>query len=136
MENRPERPRIVKSRALRFLLIGCGFFLLFLAFLGAILPVVPTVPFLLVAAACFYRSSERFYILIMENKYFGQYLKDYKAGSGIPMYIKVASISFLWISTMVSLYFFIPYAWLKMLVLLVTIIVTIHISRTKTKKEV
>jgi uncharacterized membrane protein YbaN (DUF454 family) len=135
MEERPAKPKIVKNKTLRFVLIGCGFFFTFLAFLGAILPLVPTTPFLLVAAACFYRSSERFYNFIMNNKYFGQYLRDYNSGVGIPLYVKVMTLSFLWISTMVSILFIIPYAWLKILVFVINIIVTIHIYRIRTKKE-
>ena len=129
-----EKPKVIKNRPLRLLLMACGFLFLFLAFLGAILPVVPTTPFLLVAAACFYRSSEKFYNFIMNNKHFGKYLRDYKSGAGIPLNIKIVTLSSLWISTLVSIYFFIPYSWLKILVFIINIIITIHIYRFKTKK--
>lgn len=133
MEDKPSTPQLVKNKTLRLVLIGCGFFLLFLAFLGAILPVVPTTPFLLASAACFYRSSDRFYKKIMYNKYFGHYLRDYKSGNGIPMRVKVLSILFLWCSSLISVFFFIPYWWLSAFVIAIISVVTFHILRIKTK---
>ena len=132
-KNYPQNTGIVKNRILRSLLIFCGFFFSFLAILGAILPLMPTTPFLIVAAACFYRSSERFYHMIMYNKYFGHYLRDYKSGMGIPLRIKIMALIFTWTSTLVSVFIFIPYLWLEILVVVVNLTITVHMVLVKTK---
>jgi len=51
---------------------------------GVILPGLPTTPFLILAAACYIRSSQRLYDWLIANKTFGPYLKDYREGKGIP----------------------------------------------------
>ncbi|GEM_PF-282758 len=119
---------------LRIFLLVSGFLFTFLAFLGALLPVLPTTPFLLLAAASFYRSSPRFYHWIMYNPFFGHYLRDYQSGQGIPLRIKIMSLSFLWLSTSLSILFFIPWLWLKLLVGAITLAITVHIAIMRTKR--
>jgi hypothetical protein len=128
-------PKIISNKFLRILLLVCGFLFTFFAILGAILPLLPTTPFLIVAAACFYRSSERFYNLLMYNRYFGHYLRDYTSGKGIPLRVKIAALLFLWISTLVSVFIFIPYLWLKVLVITIAAGVTTHLYLIRTKKS-
>lgn len=135
MEQEQEiKPRIIKNRPLRLVLLVLGFIMAFLAMLGALLPLLPTTPFLIASAACFYRSSEKFYNLIMFNPYFGHYLRDYKAGKGIPMHVKILSMSFLWTSTLVSVIFFITAIWLQVLVIAFTTAVTVHVFMIRTKR--
>lgn len=128
-------PKISNNKFLRILLLVCGFLFTFLAILGAILPLIPTTPFLIVAAACFYRSSERFYNLLMYNRYFGHYLRDYTLGKGIPLRVKIVALLFLWVSALVSVFIFIPYLWLKVLVITITAGVTAHLYMIRTKKS-
>lgn len=118
----------------RILLIIAGWFFTVLAIIGILLPLVPTTPFLLAAAACFYRSSDRFYHLIMDNRYFGHYLREYQAGRGIPLRIKIITIVFTWSSTLVSVIFIAPYWWLRILLLAISLAVTIHLLRIKTHR--
>ena len=125
--------RGTRSKIIRVLLISCGFFFTFLAILGAILTLLPTTPFLIAAAACFYRSSEKFYNLIMYNRYFGHYLRDYKSGMGIPLRVKIMALVFTWTSTLVSVFLFIPYLWLEILVIAVNLAITAHLVFVKTK---
>lgn len=116
------------------MLLACGFLFTFLAFLGALLPLLPTTPFLIVAAACFFRSSARFYNWIMFNRIFGHYLQDYQSGRGVAMHVKIMALSFMWISTLVSIFVFIPWLWLEILLLFIAIAVTIHVLMIRTKK--
>jgi uncharacterized protein len=125
---------IIQNKFLRSLVLGCGFLFTFLAILGAILPLLPTTPFLIVAAACFHRSSPRFYLMIMSNRYFGHYLRDYKLGKGIPPGVKIVAVTFLWFSSLISVFCFIPFLWLKVLVMTMVLGVTIHIYLIRTKK--
>ena len=75
-----------------------------LGIIGIFLPIVPTTPFLLLAAACYARGSERLYNWLMTNKVFGQYIGNYREGKGIPLKVKILSISFLWVAIAVSIF--------------------------------
>lgn len=62
----------------RILLIVCGTLSLALGILGIFLPVLPTTPFLLLAAACYARSSKRFYHWLMNTPWCGEYIHNYR----------------------------------------------------------
>ena len=69
-----------------------GFFFVALAAVGVALPGIPTTPFLILAAACYIRSSQKLYDWLISNKTFGPYLKDYREGKGIPKKAKGLAI--------------------------------------------
>lgn len=130
----PENLPLAKNRILRIILFCCGILFALLALLGALLPLLPTTPFLLLSAACFYRSSAKFYHLIFHNPLFGHYLRDYKEGRGVPLRVKATALSFTWLSTIVSVIFFIPWLWLKLLVIAISLAITIHVLMIRTRK--
>ena len=69
-----------------------GVFFVGLALLGAILPLLPTTPFLLVAAACFARSSPRLHKMLLANKMFGPLIYHWQESRSIPKRAKVISL--------------------------------------------
>ena len=69
---------------------------------GIFLPLLPATPFLLVAAACYVRSSNRLYRWLLTNRVTGSYIADYRAGNGIPARAKAVSICVLWITLAIS----------------------------------
>jgi len=69
-----------------------GLFFVGLAILGAILPILPTTPFLLVAAACFAKSSPRLHKKLLENKTFGPMIYHWQATRSIPKKAKIISL--------------------------------------------
>tara|TARA_B100001123_G_scaffold442234_1_gene585337 strand:- start:773 stop:1201 length:429 start_codon:yes stop_codon:yes gene_type:complete len=73
--------------------ISLGSFFVALAAVGVALPGIPTTPFLILAAACYIRSSQKLYDWLISNKTFGPYLKDYREGKGIPKKAKGLAIS-------------------------------------------
>ncbi|TMN22523.1 YbaN family protein [Lentibacillus cibarius] len=89
-------------------LIIAGSVSLVLGVLGIILPLVPTTPLLLLAAACYVRSSPSLYAWLISNKYFGSYIQNYRNGNGIPLKAKMIGISLLWIAMGYSILFVIP----------------------------
>lgn len=118
---------IVRNRLLRLVLLGSGFAAVGLGTLGIFVPLLPTVPFLLLAAACFARSSERFHDWLMEHPHLGPVLHGYLSGQGIPARAKIGALILLWISIPVSVFFFISLLWVQILLIGIGLAVTIHL---------
>jgi uncharacterized membrane protein YbaN (DUF454 family) len=78
---------------LRVALLVAGFVCVGLAALGVVLPLLPTTPFLLIAAACFARSSPRFYRTLLGNRVFGPLIRDWREHRAIPLPAKIMAIS-------------------------------------------
>ena len=112
-----------------------GTFSLGLGIVGILLPLLPTTPFLLLAAACYARSSERFYHWLLNNRWFGNYLKNYWERKAIPLKVKVLSISFLWITIGYSAFFVVQILLGKIILVIIAIGVTIHILSIRVLKR-
>jgi uncharacterized membrane protein YbaN (DUF454 family) len=121
-------------KLLKAFLIVIGFIAVGLGILGMFLPILPTTPFLLLAAACFAKSSDKFYHWLLNNRWFGSYIKNYREGKGIPLKIKIMALSFLWSTILISIVFFLDNIYVQVLLFAIAAAVTIHISLIKTKK--
>lgn len=121
-----------KSAWLRYLLLGVGCASVCLGVIGVFLPIMPTTPFLLLAAACFARSSPRFHAWLLGHPQLGPLLKSYLNGEGIPLKAKVLSIGSMWVSITVSCWF-VPWPWVRVLLVAVALAVTVYIARQKTR---
>ncbi len=119
---------------LRYVLIAIGTISVALGFLGILLPVLPTTPFLLLAAACYIRSSRRFYCWLINNRFCGKYIQNYREKNGIPLKLKIFVISLLWITILASVIFVVDLLVIRILLVLIAVGVTVHISRIKTLK--
>ncbi|MCP4151705.1 MAG: DUF454 domain-containing protein, partial [bacterium] len=95
-----------------------------------------TTPFLLLAAACYFRSSKKFYDWLLSNKWLGHYIKDYREKRGISLKVKIISITLLWVTISLSGLFATSLLWVRLLLLAVATGVTIHLTRLKTLKKV
>jgi hypothetical protein len=104
-----------------------GTLLVGLAVLGIFLPLLPTTPFLLLAAVCYARSSPKLYNWLLNNKYFGNYIRNYREGKGIPLKAKIISISLLILTIGYTAIFVIHIFWVRICLLLIAIGVSIHI---------
>jgi len=89
---------------MKVLLNIVGSIAVLLGILGIFLPLLPTVPFLLLASACFARSSERLHRKLLHHKMLGPYLRDYEQGKGLPLKAKVTATTLLWASLAFALY--------------------------------
>lgn len=127
--------RKYSSPLIRLILIGGGSVAVGLAVLGIVLPVLPTTPFLLLAAWCYARSSTRFYLWLMNHRWWGKYLRDYTAGRGVPARVKVYAITLLWITILSSAFLAIDKIWLRILLITIATAVSIHIVRLRTLHE-
>jgi uncharacterized membrane protein YbaN (DUF454 family) len=70
-----------------------GLFFVAFAILGVVLPILPTTPFLLVAAACFAKSSPRMYKMLLDNKVFGPLIYHWQASRSLPRRAKIVALT-------------------------------------------
>lgn len=127
----PREPREIRRPWLRLLLVGVGCLSVALGVLGIFLPVLPTTPFLLLAAACFLRSSRRLYHWLVSHPRLGPWVCDYLEGQGIPLKGKVWAIGLMWASILLSCYL-VPLIYARAFMLTSAVLVTIYILRQKT----
>ena len=121
----------VRHAWLRWLLLGIGWISVALGVIGIFLPVLPTTPFLLLAAACFVRSSRRVYIWLVTHPRLGPWIRDYLDGEGIPLKAKAWAIGLMWTSILLSCYL-VPLLPARLFMLTSAVLVTIYILRQKT----
>lgn len=124
-----------RSRAKRILLLVVGTFFLVVGVIGIVLPLLPTTPFLLLAAGCYLRGSTRFYNWLLGTRWLGDYIRNYLEGRGIPLRAKVFSIALLWITIGTSAAFAIDLLAIRVLLGVIAVGVTWHILRIRTLKR-
>lgn len=117
------------------LLIAAGCLAVGLGAIGIIAPLLPTTPFLLLAAYCFMRSSPELHSRLMASPLFGGLIRDYQAGKGIPLGAKVSSILLLWLSICASALLLGPIWWVRALLFGIAIAVTVHLLRLPTRRS-
>jgi len=120
------------KKIFRAFLLVVGILSLGLGILGIILPLLPTTPLLLLAAYCFARSSERFYQWLLNNRWFGEYIKNYREGRGMPRREKILTLAVLWVTIGFATVFVASAWWIRLILLAVACGVTIHLVRIKT----
>jgi len=106
-----------------------------LGIIGIVLPILPTTPFLLLAAACYARSSQRVYNWLLNNRILGAYIRNYIEGRGMPIKVKIFTISLLWITILISAFFFIQIFWVRIVLIIIAIAVTTHIILIRPKNK-
>ncbi len=130
-----KKPSKSDSPLVRALLIAGGSISVGLGVLGIVLPILPTTPFLLLAAWCYARSSDRFYHWLMNHRLWGSYLRDYTSGKGIPAKVKMSALSLLWLAILSSALFATDKLWLRLLLVGIAIAVSAHILMIKTRHK-
>lgn len=143
----PVRPRpahagatplpLARSRVARAIWASLGLGAVLLGALGAILPGLPTTPFLILATACFARSSQRLHDRLLAHRTFGPLIGDYLAGRGIDRRIKLGSIGAMWVFTALALGPLLPghLYWPRVALLVVAGIGTAFLLRIPDRRE-
>ena len=124
----------MRTTTKRRLLIGAGTLSTGIGIIGIFIPILPTTPFLLLAAACYMRSSERFYQWLVSNRIFGTYVTNYIEGRGMPIKLKIFIIFLLWLTIGLSTTFAVQNTVIRAVLICVAIGVTIHICLIKKRK--
>ena len=130
------------NKLVRTLWLIAGTICVVLGAIGMVLPLLPTTPLLLAAAACYCKSSDRMYNWLLNNKWFGEYIRNYKEGKGLPMKTKITALTVLWItisfSTVFILHRLLPAQLvlpMQLIMVAIAIAVSIHIVRLPTFKR-
>ena len=119
---------------LRVILIIAGTVSLSLGIVGIVLPVLPTTPFLLLAAFCYARSSQRFYNWLLGNRYLGIYIRNYLEKRGVRLKVKIFTIAWLWLTISASVILISPNIIVQVILVIIAAGVTAHVLSFKTLK--
>jgi hypothetical protein len=76
--------------------------------IGIVIPGLPTTIFMILAVGCFYRSSQRLYDWVINHKFFGEHVKNYLEGRGMPRKAKLNSFIIIWFFVIFAVLFGIP----------------------------
>lgn len=125
------RGKLRLQSLLRPFLLVLGCLSLVLGVIGIFVPILPTTPFLLLAAACFARSSRRFYRALVTHKYLGPWIRDYLDGQGIPRKAKIYSLGLMWPSILLSCVW-VPLLPVRIFLLTSAVLVSLYILKQKT----
>jgi uncharacterized membrane protein YbaN (DUF454 family) len=117
----------MRATAKRRLLIGAGTLCTGLGIIGIFVPILPTTPFLLLGAACYMRSSDRFYRWLISNRIFGAYVRNYIEGRGMPAKVKVFTVLLLWLTMGLTIAFGVQNTVVRVVLICIAIGVTVHI---------
>jgi uncharacterized membrane protein YbaN (DUF454 family) len=123
------RPR---TGLLRWLLLAAGTLALGLGVLGLIVPGLPTTPFVLIAAACYIRSSERLYRWLISNHVFGPVVTTWQAERGLTIRAKLITLALVWITLGGAALFLVDSMVMKLVLLGLVCIKTVVLARIRT----
>ena len=116
---------------MKILLTIIGSIAVALAILGLFLPLLPTTPFLLLASACYLRGSKRMHNWLIGNRVFGEYLRNFEEGKGIPLKAKITALVLMWASRFFSIYT-VRIVPLQLMLLAIGLGVSIYLLKMKT----
>ena len=119
----------------RRLFVIAGTIALVIGIIGIIIPVLPTTPFLLLAAICYMRGSQRLYNALLCNRFVGTYVRNYLEGRGMSLKMKIWTLSLLWIAIVCTALLATNSLIIRIILAVVLIGVTIHILLIKTVKS-
>lgn len=123
------------SPMVRWTFVTLGWIFFILGIIGILLPVMPTAPFILLAAGCWARSSRRFHFWLINHKYFGKYVRDWEENHAVPRYAKWLASIMMAIST-AMLFYQLPEVnkWMAWVVAIVCSGVAIYLFRLPNAK--
>jgi uncharacterized membrane protein YbaN (DUF454 family) len=130
------------QKIVRTLWFIAGTICVVLGSIGIALPVLPTTPFLLAAAACYYKSSPRMHEWLLNNRWFGEYIRNYQEGKGLTAKTKITALSMLWITIGLSTVFMLNRLLpaqlvlpMQLIMIAVAVAVSTHILKMPTFKK-
>lgn len=127
--NHPQQPRI---RLLRWLLLLGGTLSLGIGAPGTVVPGLPTTPFVLLAAACYLRSSERLYRWLITNRVFGPVLETWRTHRGMTLRAKLVTLTLVWLTLGSAALFLAESLFMKLVLIGIASVKTVFLARIRT----
>ena len=124
-----------KSKIVKYLLYLSGFLFLGLGILGIFLPILPTTPFLLLAASVFMHTNRNIYVWMFNNRWFGKQFRSYVKNKSVSKTVKISSLLILIFTMLYSIIFVVDLLWIQILLLIILVAVSVHIFKLKTIDE-
>ena len=119
---------------MKYILIVLGSISLALGVIGIFLPLLPTTPFLLLAAALYVRSSEELYNWLIHQKYLGTYIRNFREHRAIPLHAKIISVTLVWTTLLYCAIGISENIYLSIGLLILAVGISWHILSYKTSK--
>jgi hypothetical protein len=120
------------KRAKQAVYLIIGTLALVLGAIGLFLPVLPTTPFVILAAACYLRSSKRMHAWILQSRLFGETIENFQAGRGLKRDTKIRALVLMWATISISAFFFVDQLIFRGAMFLVAAGVTVYLLRLPT----
>ena len=123
------------SPLIRGVLVGAGSLCVVLGVVGIFLPLLPTTPFMLLAAACFARSSRRFHAWLLGNRTFGPLIHEWEKHRAIPRRTKLTAIVLMSLTLATSIVFFVEPRWLQILLAAIGVALAVWLYRIPSRER-
>lgn len=124
----------MKYRAKKILFLILGFLSLAIGIIGIFIPLLPTTPLLLLAAASFMRSSEKLYDWLLNHRWFGDTIRNFREYRAIRLRTKMFAVGLLWVTILTSVILVVSQLWIRIFLLTIAVSVSIHILHFDTLK--
>lgn len=111
----------------KVILITAGFVLLAFGAIGTFIPVLPTTPFVLLAAACFSIGSPKLQKKLKKSEFFKNYIEYYESSKGVAKNIVRRSIIYVWIGLIISI-LITRKIWIAILLITIGIGVSLYLT--------
>lgn len=106
-----------------------------LGVVGIFLPLLPTTPFLLLAAALYFRSSPQLYEWLLSHRRLGPYIRNFRENKAIPLRVKIVSVTLVWATLLYCAVCVAESLWLRIFFVLLATGITVHILHYKTLRQ-
>jgi len=123
---------VSRSRPRKVLLATAGVISVALGTVGIVVPLLPTTPFFLLAAACFVRSSDGLYQWLINHRLFGSYIRNYREHRAVTWQTKLATLALLWVAIGYSGFVIVDSWIVRSILLVIAIAVTVHVLSLNT----
>jgi uncharacterized membrane protein YbaN (DUF454 family) len=119
----------------KIFLITCGLIFTGLGLLGVFIPVLPTTPFMLLAAYCFMKSSDKLFSWVVNNKIFGKKVRKFLDNRSLSLTVKITCLATMWLMIIISILFLTESLTLRIILILLGITGSTVLILIKTNKE-
>lgn len=124
----------ILSRPLHILIFIGGWLSFALGAIGVVLPILPTTPFMLLAAACFARTSPKFHEWLLNSRVFGKLIRDWQSGRFIEASAKKRALIVVALTFSFSIWV-VDFFWLRVMLVGFWLTCTFFIGRLPTQPQ-